>query len=305
MPNIFVSVINYNGKKNTLSCLKSLDKVNIDGFNLTVVVVDNASSEIFNADKNEFKNFNLKILRSDKNLGFSGGQNLGIKFALENGADYVVVLNNDVVLDKNLFLELLKTFEEKKDCGLVSPKIYFAKGHEFHKKRYKKEELGKVIWYAGGNNDWPNVIGSHRGVDEVDNGQYERLEETDFASGCCLIAKREVFDKIGLFDERYFLYYEDNDLSQRAKKRGFGIYYQPKAVLWHLNAGSTGGSGSLLHDYYITRNRLLFGFKFASKRARLALFREGLKLIFSKAKWKRVAVFDFFLGRFGKGSYSV
>src|SRR3989344_8084752 len=173
MPNIFVSVINYNGKKNTLSCLKSLDKVNIDGFNLTVVVVDNASSEIFNADKNEFKNFNLKILRSDKNLGFSGGQNLGIKFALENGADYVVVLNNDVVLDKNLFLELLKTFEEKKDCGLVSPKIYFAKGHEFHKKRYKKEELGKVIWYAGGNNDWPNVIGSHRGVDEVDNGQYE------------------------------------------------------------------------------------------------------------------------------------
>jgi len=118
-----------------------------------------------------------------------------------------------------------------------------------------------------------------------------------------MIISREVLEKVGLFDEKYFLYYEDNDLSQRAKKQGFKIIYQPKAILWHLNAGSTGGSGSILHDYYITRNRLLFGFKFTSMRARLALVRESIKLMFLGRAWQRKGALDFYLGKFGRGSY--
>jgi GT2 family glycosyltransferase len=137
----------------------------------------------------------------------------------------------------------------------------------------------------------------------VDKGQYEKVEQTDFASGCCEMIKREVLEKVGVFDERYFLYYEDNDLSQRAKKQGFKVFYQPKAILWHLNAGSTGGSGSILQDYYITRNRLLFGFKFASPRAKIALVRESLKLIFAGRPWQKKGALDFYLRRFGKGSY--
>lgn len=303
MPKVLVSLVNFNGSKDTFSCLDSLDKVELGEFELSVVVVDNASRENFQIEK-KYNNFELKIIRSDKNLGFAGGQNLAIKFALENNKDYVVVLNNDVLIDRDFIVELLKTFDEKKDCGIVSPKIYFAKGYEFHKDKYKEEEKGKVIWYAGGKIDWQNVIATHRGVDEVDKEQYEQLEKTDFASGCCEMIKAEVFEKIGLFDEKYFLYYEDNDLSQRAKKQGFSVYYQPKAYLWHLNAGSTGGSGSSLHDYYITRNRLLFGLKFASFKAKIALLRESFKLIFAGRPWQKRGAFDFYLGRFGKGSFN-
>ena len=228
MPKILVSLVNFNGAENTLLCLDGLDNVKVEGFELSVVVVDNASAENFQTKK-QYKNFDLKIIRSESNLGFSGGQNLGIKYGLEKKVDYFLVLNNDVILEENLLSELLKTFIEEKNCGIVSPKIYFAKGYEFHKDRYEEAEKGKVIWYAGGKMDWKNVLASHNGVDEVDKGQFNKLEKTDFASGCCEIIKKEVFETIGLFDEKYFLYYEDNDLSQRARRAGFDIYYQPKA----------------------------------------------------------------------------
>ncbi len=301
MPKVFVTILNYNGNRDTHNCLNSLEELNIADFELNVVVVDNASREKFSEDK-KYQKFNLKIIRSEENLGFSGGQNLGIKFALDNGADYVVILNNDVILDKNLIIELLKTFDEK-DCGIVSPKIYFARGHEFHKDRYQQDELGKVIWYAGGKIDWQNLIASHVGVDEVDKGQYEKVEGIDFASGCCEMIKREVFEKVGFFDERYFLYYEDNDLSQRVKKLGFKVFYQPKSILWHLNAGSAGGSGSSLQDYYITRNRLIFGFSYATLRTKFALIRESLRNIISGRAWQKKGAMDFYLRRFGEGSY--
>jgi hypothetical protein len=302
MVKVFVTLVNYNSNQNTYACLQSLEEINTVGFDLNVVVIDNASKEKFEKDK-EYQKFDLKIISSEKNLGFAGGQNMGIKYALDNGADYVLVLNNDVILDKNLIVELLQTFTEEKDCGIVSPKMYFAKGHEFHKDRYTKDEQGRVIWYAGGKIDWKNVIAYHRGVDEIDKGQYERVEQTDFASGCCEMIKREVFEKVGFFDERYFLYYEDNDLSQRAKKQGFKIFYQPKSILWHLNAGSTGGSGSALHDYYITRNRLLFGFTHCSFRTKIALAKESLKNILSGRVWQKKGALDFYLRKFGKGSY--
>lgn len=303
MPIIFVSIINYNGNKDTLSCLRHLEKVKVENFNLEVVVIDNGSKEPFEVKKDEFKNYKLHILKSDINLGFSGGQNLGIKYSLKKGADYVVVLNNDVLIDSNLIVELLKTFEVKKDAGLVSPKIYFAKGYEFHKGKYQDKDLGKVFWYAGGIMDWNNIIGSHRGVDEVDKGQYEELLKTDFTSGCCVMIKREVFEKVGFFDEKYFLYYEDNDLCQRAKKMEFVCYYQPKAILWHINAGSSGGSGSNLQDYFITRNRFLFGFKYARQRVKFALLREALRLLILGRALQKKAVFDYFVKNLGKGSY--
>jgi len=304
MYNIFVSIINFNGAKNTLNCLKSLNEVVKKDFSLNIVLIDNGSSEKLILDEKKYKNFSLKLIRSDKNLGFAGGQNLGIKYSLGNGADFIVVLNNDVILDKDIFIELLKAFEEKEDCGLVSPKIYFAKGFEFHKNSYQEKDLGNVIWYAGGKMDWNNIIGSHRGVDEVDKGQYEKIEETDFASGCAVMIKREVFEKVGVFDEKYFLYYEDNDFNQRAKKIGYKIYYEPKAILWHLNAGSS-GSGSTLHDYYITRNRLLFGFKYARQKVKLALFKESIKILLSGRHWQRIGIKDFYLQNFGKGNYKI
>lgn len=302
MKKVFISLINYNNPKDTIECLTSIVNLNTSEINLNVVLIDNASKEKFELPKDFSKKISLKIIYSEKNLGFSGGQNLGIKYALSKNADCVVILNNDTILDRNLIYELLSVFDKDSSVGIVSPKIYFAKGFEFHKDRYKKKVLGKVIWYAGGEMDWDNLIGKHRGVDEVDNGQYEKVSEIDFSSGCCMAVKREVFEKTGFFDERYFLYYEDNDFSQRVKKSGYKIKYAPQAVLWHKNAGSAGGSGSGLQDYYITRNRLLFGFTYASFKTKTALFRESLRFLFLGRTAQKRGVLDFYLRKFGKGS---
>lgn len=301
MPLVFVSILNYNGKDNTVDCLKSLEKISKENFDLKVIVIDNASKEEFELPV--FPNLDLEVIRNNKNLGFSGGHNVGIKYAMSKRADYILILNNDTVVDKNLISELIKG--SKENAEIVAPKIYFYPGLEFHKDRYKKEEKGKVFWYAGGIMDWKNVIGHHRGVDEVDSGQYDKVQSTDFASGCCMMVKKEVFEKVGKFDERYFLYYEDNDLSQRAKRSDFRILYNPKAILWHKNAGSVGGSGSFVQDYYITRNRMLFGMKFAPLRSKLSLIREGIKLLLSGRSWQKKGILDFYFGKFRKGSFKL
>lgn len=198
---------------------------------------------------------------------------------------------------------MVKVIEEDEHIGAVSPKIYFAKGHEFHKENYAKNELGQVLWYAGGEMDWRNILGKHRGVDEVDRGQYEKIEETSFATGCCMLIKTNVLKKIGLFDEKYFLYLEDSDLTERLRRSKYAIYYVPKAIVWHKNASSS-GSGSALQDYYISRNRMIFGMQYASLRTKVALIKESVSLLASGRPWQKKGIIDFYLNRFGKGSWN-
>lgn len=302
MKKVFISVLNFNGNKNTIECLRSLEKIKTTGIDLVVLVLDNASKEKLEIEPSSFK-LNIEVINNRENLGFAGGHNVGISHALSKDADYVIILNNDVLLDSDFVFQLVKTAEENPTVGVVGPKIYFAKGYEYHKDRYKEENLGKVFWYAGGEMDWENVIGHHRGVDEVDKGQYDKTEETEYASGCCMLVSRNAFEKADGFDENYFLYYEDSDLCQRVKEAGFKIMYEPKAVIWHKNAGSAGGSGSPLQDYYITRNRMLFGLKYAPIRSKIALIRESMKLMFGGRQWQKRAIKDFYSGKLGKGTY--
>lgn len=310
MDKVAVIIINYNGEKDTLECLNSLKKIIKNAYELVVFVVDNGSNSKFKVQSSLFareasKVFELKIIRSEVNLGFSGGNNLGIHHAIQNKADYILFLNNDTLVHKNFIIELLKVIKQDPRIGIAVPKIYFERGYEFHKDLYKSNDLGKVLWYAGGVMDLRNVIGHHRGVDEVDNGQYDKEQEIDYATGCCILIKKEILEKIGLFDEKYYLYYEDSDLSQRVRQIGYKIVYVPKAIIWHKNAGSAGGSGSNLQDYFITRNRLLFGMRYAPLKSKIALIREGLGLLIRGRFWQRKGVLDFYFRRFGKGSYRI
>lgn len=300
---VYVSVINYNNSEDTLACLQSLAKLKIKDFTLHVLVIDNASAHPLTLDYKHYANLSLTLIRTHSNLGFAGGHNMAIRFAIEHHADYILILNNDTVADQNLISELINTAVSDEKIGLVVPKIYFTKGYEYHVKRYKQKELGNVLWYAGGVMDWQNVIGNNIGVDEVDCGQYDTACETDLATGCCMLVRRRVFERIGLFNENYFLYYEDTDFSERAKQAGYRIYYQPKSRLWHKNAGAAGGSGSDLQDYYISRNRLLFGVSHAPLRSKLALMREATSLLKSGRVWQKRGVRDYFLWKLGMGSY--
>lgn len=300
MKKVAVVILNWNRKSDTLECLRSVHELRTMNYELLTVVVDNASTD---GSAEAFRKLkDVVLVKNKENLGFTGGNNEGIKKALELGADFVMVLNNDTTLDRDLVNELVEVAGSKKEAGIFTPKIYFAKGFEFHKDRYDRGEKGKVIWAAGGKIDWDNVYGINRGVDEVDTGQYDRIEEVDFGTGACLFVKREVFEKVGMFDNRYFMYYEDADFCEKAKRNGFKIVYVPTAKLWHKVAQSS-GIGSGLNDYYISRNRLLFGTLYASFRTRFALLRQSFRIYLTGREWQKKGVMDFYIGKFGRRSW--
>ncbi len=303
LPNVFVLILSFNRREDTLTTLESIRKLNVESFKLTTLVVDNASKDGTIAALRKFKmdNGEFLFIANKTNLGFAEGNNVGLKECLKRGADYILVLNNDTIVDSDLVCDLLKVFEKYPKAGILSPKIYFAEGYEYQN-RYKKEERGKVIWYAGGEIDWKNVYGTNYGVDEVDKGQFDKIRETDFATGCCLFVRRDVLEEIGLFDKRYFAYLEDADFSQRAKKAGWWVLYAPPAHLWHKVSQSS-GIGSELNDYFITRNRMIFGLTYAPLRAKIALVKESFRLLLKGRKWQKIGIKDFYLGNFGKGSW--
>jgi GT2 family glycosyltransferase len=293
---LYIIIINWNGKLDTDSCLQSLQKIYKPALEVHTVVVDNGSTD-GSLEYLQQKHPWAIFLPTGSNLGFTGGNNRGIEFALSHQADYIWLLNNDTVVDRNV-LSIISSFDDPK-VGAAASKIYFAKGHEYHKDRYTEKDHGKVIWYAGGIIDWQNMYASHRGVDEVDHGQYDTTEQTPFLTGCSFIIKTDVIKTIGLLDDRFYLYLEDLDWSLRIQHAGWKTLYCPASIVWHINAGSSGRPGNAIHEYYFTRNRLLIGFQYASVRTKFALIREALRFIFSSSL-KRKAVLDALLGRFGK-----
>jgi len=300
---ISIIIVNWNRKDDTLQTLSALSKSNLEEVEAQIIVVDNASTDgsVEAIKKLQINNFDLKIINNNKNLAFAAGNNVGIKPALDWGADFVLLVNNDLNVNKNTIVELLAEARRFLRAGAIAPKIYFAAGFEYQKK-YKKDEVGRVIWYAGGDIDWDNVLGSNHGVDDVDEGQYEKTQETDFATGACVLYRSQALKEVGIFDEKFYLYLEDADLSMRLKKAGWSVLYSPRTETWHKVAQSS-GSGSELNDYFITRNRLVFGLRYAPLRAKIALLRESIRLLFWGRKWQKVGVRDFYLHRFGKGSW--
>lgn len=258
-------------------CRKSLEESRLSDINHQILVIDN----------------------STENLGFTGGNNKGIRQALEQKSDAIFILNDDTKIDPLALSRMTETLRSDPKIGIVVTKIYFYPGFEYHKNRYVVSDRGRVIWYAGGTVDWNNIIGIHRGVDEVDRGQYDEPIDVTFATGCAMMIRREVFERIGLFDDRYFLYLEDADLSVRTRRAGFRIRYEPRAIIWHKNAQSS-GVGSSLQDYYFTRNRLLFGMTYAPWKTKFALIREAIKFLVKGPMLRRRAVMDWFSGNYGE-----
>ena len=187
-------IIHFKNVKDTLETLKSLYQATLPkGVKITPYVVNNDQSE-------EIKTKLLKLFPkavhvfSNTNLGFSGGNNLGLQTALKGQHNTFVLINNDVSVKKDFIKQIVTSPITKDNVGIVGGLIYFAPGFEF--KKYQQSDQGKVIWYAGGQIDCPNVLASHLGVDQVDKGQYSKPVKTDFVTGCLLITKRTVLEKV-------------------------------------------------------------------------------------------------------------
>jgi GT2 family glycosyltransferase len=303
MTTIAIIVLNWQQPQLTLDTISSILGINHPDFDYHLFLVDNFSQDnSWDIFQNKFQNHpQITLIRTPENLGYAGGNNYGIKAAIDRNFEYCLIINNDVLVDPNFLSYLLKSFTHQPHLGLSGPKIYFAPGYEFHQQRYKPSERGRVIWFAGGKFDWNNILGTHLGVDEIDQGQFDQPPAIDFLTGCCFLVKTEVFRQIGLFDPDYFMYLEDLDFCHRAQLAGYKLAFAPKSIIWHLNAGSS-KSGSSLHDYYITRNRLLFGFKYATLKTKFALFRESIRFLFHSTTRRR-AVLDFYTHRLGRNPH--
>ena len=300
MDHIAVIIVHYNTPRETREAVESVINSNLDNLKVSILVVDNGSRKPLSFPQ-QFADQGVEILRSEANLGFTGGNNLGISHAVKKfQSDYFFLLNSDAVLESETLKNLISFATAHPQSGLICPKIYFQKGSEFHARSYERSMKGAVIWYAGGSIDWKALTAFHRGVDEFDRGQFDHGQETDFATGCAVLIRREVVERIGILDKRYFLYFEDVDYSLRAKKAGFKIYLCPNGVVWHLNASSTQGSGSDFQQYYQTRNRLLLAAKFGNLKIKLLALRLLLTWLVSGNSLEKRASIDFCLLRFGK-----
>lgn len=223
---VYVIIVNYNKYIETIRAIESVLLSNLSSqYELKILLIDNSESdEYLNYLTNYFSNkHEILIFKSPENLGFAKAINIGINIALKDGFDYVLLLNNDAYLDKNCLLELIETANEIKEIGLLSPVIFYA------------TEPNKV-WSSGGYFDKflsrIKMMLKNKVV-SVENLSKTSLQFVDFISGCVMLIKKEVIDKVGLFDDRFFLYSEDLDYCLRAKAQGFKIAYIPSAFAFH------------------------------------------------------------------------
>lgn len=292
-------VLNYKSEDDIIGLVSQINGCNsVPGVDVEIIIVDNDYSPKLESN---FKDSTEVIyIKSPGNSGFAAGNNLGIKYAIDNKTDIVVAINNDIIVPKDLISKIISSDIKNKNIGVVGGLIYFAKGFEYEK-GYKKNDLGKVIWYGGGKIDWNNVYVGHNHVNEVDTGTL-RKQTTPFVTGCLFITKSEVLQKSGLFDEKYCMYLEDADLCERIKKKGYQLIFDPNIKIWHKVAQGS-SIGSSLNDYFLTRNRLIFGLKYASLRARFALIRESIRKLLSGTTSQKKAVKDFYFKNYGWGSW--
>ena len=220
-----------------------IDTLPLEDESIEVIVVDNASKED-EATEIEQRYPQIKVIRSQENLGFAGGNNLGIQAAK---GKYLFFINNDTILSHHTsdFSHLINRLESSPKIGAVSPKIKFSWGDN-------------SIQFAG-YTPLSSITMRNRtiGYGETDNGQYDTAHPTPYAHGAAMMIKREVIEKAGLMPECYFLYYEELDWSMMIRRAGYDIWYEPACAIFHKESQTT-GQNSPLRTYYLTRNRLLF-----------------------------------------------
>jgi len=238
-PLVSVITVNYNQSQVTFDLLESLRKISYP--NIEIIVVDNASPSD-DPDSMKINYPEITLIKSSQNLGFAGGNNLGIE---KSTGDYLLFINNDTEAPPDFLEPLITFFQSHPDAGMVSPKI-----------RY--HHTPEMIQYAGYTEINPYTIRNHSiGYKEIDNKQYDIDRQTAFGHGAAMIVSRRVIEKVGMMPDIYFLYYEEIDWGWKIRKAGYQNYYVGNSVIFHKESIST-GKNSPLKTYYMARNRILF-----------------------------------------------
>lgn len=297
-PKVAIIILNWNNWSDTIECLKSIEKINYPNFQ-TILIDNNSTDDSVKEIKRQFPQ--LALIENKENLGFAGGNNVGIRKALNEQADYILLLNNDTVVKPNFLKELIEIGENNSRFGILGPKIYFFNQPE-------------KIWFGGGKLNWIRTKGTHINYNKVESPEEKETNNyqiVNYISGCCLLIKTEVIKKVGPMSEEYFLYYEDADWNLRAQKAGYFSVLVPAAKILH-KASQSAKEGSFSYIYYHSRNGLLLAKKFNSFFKQIIVFtssvwifkKQIIKILFfpKKREWGKAVIKgikDFYLGRLG------
>jgi GT2 family glycosyltransferase len=241
-PKVAIIILNWNGKEDTIECLESLKHITYP--NYEILLVDNGSTD-GSVECFRERYPGMEIIENGENLGFAEGNNVGIRRAMDEGVDYVLLLNNDTVVDPEFLGELVKVAEGDEKIGAVQAKILMKDKPELI------DSTGIMLIRK--------IIAINRGYGEKAN-QYNQLDVIFGPCAAAALYRRNVFERIGMFDERFFAYYEDVDLAIRIKSAGYICNYVPNAIVYHKHSASS-GMYSPLKAYFLNRNRILYVFK--------------------------------------------
>jgi len=301
---VAVIILNWNGQADTRACLQSLAESDYRAYH--VIVVDNGSNDdSVPALRRDFPG--ATVLANGDNLGFAEGSNVGLAYALRRGAEYVLLLNNDTVVDPRMLSEFVAASQAHPEAGALGAKIYYHSDPQ-------------RLWYAGARWVTEEADFAHIGGGVVDDGQrWETIQETAYACGCALFTRADRLRQVGLLNPAYFATWEEADWCYQARRLGHTSLLAPQAKVWHkVSASFSGGWQQPHYQYYYWRNRLLWIERHHSRRERLRIWR---RIIWPRvrAEWRiyrdpkqprpaRLAakaglhgVRDYVLRRFGRG----
>jgi hypothetical protein len=266
-PKVSIIILNWNGQEDTIECLESLKHITYP--NYEIIIVDNGSTD---GSVECFRKLHpaIKIIENGKNLGFAEGNNIGIEYTLKSHCDYVLLLNNDTTVSPDFLDKMIPVIELNQNIGIVGPKIM----NYFNPKIAQSYGVKVNLWTVSSHNIQLNDI-------KCDI----KYLNVDYVQGCAILIKRDVIDRIGLLDKKYFLYGEEKDLCFRARESGFDVACVPSATIWHKESVSS-KKVSGLKIYFMERNRFLFISKFGSLQQKLffmvfTIFRIPIQLYIS------------------------
>lgn len=235
---VCIILVNYNGCKDTIQCIESLQEINYS--NYMICVIDNGSTDGSYKTLKEKYGDTIKLIDTKENKGFSGGNNVGIRWAAEQNIDYFLLLNNDTFVEPDFLNRLMEKAGRMKDCAIYTPKIYYADR--------------RTIWYAGG--AFNRITGRvrHTGIHSTDVHKYNEEKSVTFVSGCCMLLSAQIIQKVGLLNEDFFLYCEDLEYCCRLMQHHCKLIYCPSSVIYHKVSAASRKSPELT-VYYTVRNK--------------------------------------------------
>jgi GT2 family glycosyltransferase len=240
-PKVLIIVLTFNGIDLTIDCLRSLQQIHYQ--NVTTMVVDNASVD--GTPQIVRENFPaVQVIETGANLGYAEGNNVGMRYAMANGYDYVLLLNNDTEVAPNFLDQLVTVCESNAAVGVVGPKVLYHSHPD-------------LIYSAGGTVDWKRGKTAMIGINQQDDGRFDTPIEVDFINGCAILVRTAAMHDGGLLDARFGMYFEEVEWCVRLARHGWHVCYAPDSVVWHKIDPAQRAELPRI-TYYMTRNRLLF-----------------------------------------------